>query len=231
MSLALYSLLFFYLYTWIRCNRYVALKIMTREATSEMKTGQTDEIAMLEKVTSADHSHAGYRHLLEYYDTFEITGAEGPHCCIVTEVLGPSLDNLRHQYGNSRPLPLHIFKGSIRQVLLGLDYLHTLCGVIHTGEILEFLLPSTRTNDAGVDVKFDNIMLRLRDMPSVIEHEIVRYPSKCYGVNSNVPSSPYMIESQPMTFDLASFDSRDVEAVIADLGFCMLYRFDMVTER
>ncbi|KAL5634721.1 hypothetical protein ACGC1H_002682 [Rhizoctonia solani] len=140
-------------------ERYAALKIMTREATSKTESGVYDEGAMLEKVASADPLHKGRRHLLEHHEEFKITGPHGLHQCIVTEVLGMSIQDLRHQ--NDYRLPLGLIKTVIRQALLGLDYLHTCCGIVHT------------------DVKFDNLLLRLVDIPLAIAREItsIRNPS------------------------------------------------------
>ncbi|KAG8744062.1 hypothetical protein FRC10_010847 [Ceratobasidium sp. 414] len=189
-----------YFRAWLaRYERYAAIKILTREATSTLGAGQSDEVAMLEKISSADRSHPGARHLLEYYDTFEIEGPQGPHHCIVTEVLGPSLHSLRVQ--SEHCLPLRIFKSSMRQVLLGLDYLHTSCGIIHT------------------DIKFDNVMFRLRNMPSVIAQEIAEHPSRTHKTYQDAQPSAHMVESQPMPLALASFDPHKADAVIADFGY------------
>lgn len=125
----------------IRLERFAALKIMTRQATSELKKGESDEATMLQKVASADTLHPGRRHVLEYYDTFVL---DGVHICIVSEVLGPNLYNLTHRERSDPEetahgkvlLPLPILKSCLRQILLGLDYLHTSCGIIHTGELL-----------------------------------------------------------------------------------------------
>ncbi|KAG8720255.1 hypothetical protein FRC09_009848 [Ceratobasidium sp. 395] len=185
-----------------KLQRYAALKIMSREATSRMESGKSDEIAMLEKLqASPDPVHKGRRHLLKYYETFKISGPEGAHQCIVTEVLGMSIDNLRLE--NQRRLPVGLVKTVLRQALLGLDYLHTCCGIVHT------------------DIKFDNILLRLADMPTAITRAIATTPSRTHeGFGSRDPS-PYMVNSQPITVPLDSLnylDSRQVEVAIADLG-------------
>ena len=47
------------------------------------------------------------------------------------EVLGPNLLTLIRQY-HHHGIPVPIVKRIIKQVLMGLDYLHRECGIIHT---------------------------------------------------------------------------------------------------
>ena len=51
---------------------------------------------------------------------------------MVFEVLGENLLGLikRHQ---NKGVPMHLVKQIAKQILLGLDYMHRCCGVIHTG--------------------------------------------------------------------------------------------------
>jgi serine/threonine-protein kinase SRPK3 len=47
------------------------------------------------------------------------------------EVLGPNLLTLIRKYRN-RGIPTPIVKRIMKQTILGLDYLHRQCGIIHT---------------------------------------------------------------------------------------------------
>ncbi|QRV78159.1 Serine/threonine-protein kinase [Ceratobasidium sp. AG-Ba] len=179
-------------------NSYAALKIMTRKATLRLEAGESDEAGMLEKVASADPTHIGKRHLVEHYNTFNITTPEGSHQCIVMEVLGAGVDELMRQA--EYRLPIGLVKTIIRQVLLGLDYLHTSCGIVHT------------------DVKFNNLLLLLDDPPSAVAQTIVASPSKAYRGVPSLGPSPYIIESQPIISPLDSLDLDRVTIKIADLG-------------
>ncbi|QRV90422.1 kinase domain protein [Ceratobasidium sp. AG-Ba] len=115
-------------------DRFVSLKILTCEATTALKSKRSDEIELLRKLAATDRSHPGSRHAIEFYDTFEFDGLEGQHCCIVTEVLGRSVDTLRKESADSDlRLSLPLVKTIIKQVLLGLDYLHGPCGIVHAG--------------------------------------------------------------------------------------------------
>ena len=51
---------------------------------------------------------------------------------MVFEVLGENLLGLIRRYEN-KGVPMHLVKQIAKQVLLGLDYMHKYCGVIHTG--------------------------------------------------------------------------------------------------
>ena len=69
--------------------------------------------------------------------------------CLVFEALGESVLSTikRYQY---RGLPIHIVKQITKQVLLGLDYLHRECGVIHT------------------DLKPENVLISIANTEEVI---------------------------------------------------------------
>ena len=87
---------------------------------------------MLEKIASADPVHRGFRHNLAYYDAFEFESAHGLHRCLVTEPLGYGVDYVRKLREDYRIAP-SIVKRIVRQVLLGLEYLHEVCGIVHAG--------------------------------------------------------------------------------------------------
>ena len=87
---------------------------------------------MLGKIASADPAHRGFRHTLAYYDTFEFESAHGAHRCLVTEPLGYGVDYVRKLHEDHR-ISLSTVKRIVRQVLLGLAYLHEVCGIVHAG--------------------------------------------------------------------------------------------------
>ncbi|KAI9344044.1 kinase-like protein [Obelidium mucronatum] len=107
----------------------VALKIV-KSATHYTETA-LDEIKLLEKVVSANHEHNGRKYIVELRDWFKVKGPNGSHVTMAFEVLGPNLLTLIRQYQH-RGIPIPIVKRIMKQVLMGLDYLHSQCQIIHT---------------------------------------------------------------------------------------------------
>jgi serine/threonine-protein kinase SRPK3 len=134
----------------IRMNRHVALKIV-KSATRYTETA-LDEIKLLQRLITSNslpvaptpdnpnpppsqaHMHPGRSHVMSFLDHFRHKGPNGTHVCMVSEVLGENLLGLikRHQ---NKGVPMHLVKQIAKQVLLGLDYMHRCCGIIHTGPL------------------------------------------------------------------------------------------------
>lgn len=125
-----------------RLNRHVALKIV-KSAPRYTETA-LDEIKLLQRLITAapssataspsppSQSHPGRSHVISFLDHFRHKGPHGTHVCMVFEVLGENLLGLikRHQ---RKGVPQHLVRQIAKQILLGLDYMHRCCGVIHTG--------------------------------------------------------------------------------------------------
>ncbi|EGC42771.1 serine kinase [Histoplasma capsulatum var. duboisii H88] len=98
-------------------QRYVALKIPRADCYGG------PERVLLSKITEtcARSKHEGRHFILPILHQFKHAGPNGVHVCFVFDVLGHHLYFQCSKYEDGR-LPL----------LLGLDFLHTECGVIHT---------------------------------------------------------------------------------------------------
>ncbi|EUC56883.1 catalytic domain kinase [Rhizoctonia solani AG-3 Rhs1AP] len=184
-----------------KLERFVAIKILTCEATQALERQKSDEIAMLQKVAETDRSHEGSRHVVEFYETFVMAGPHGLHRCIVTEPLGLNIDHLRKEFGDAR-LGLPFVKTIVRQILLGLDYLHNSCGIVHT------------------DLKFDNIMLRPDSISFCVAATLAADPSKAYCFDTSKPPSIVPVESQTIRIWGRPLEPGEVrlDACIVDLG-------------
>jgi serine/threonine-protein kinase SRPK3 len=103
-----------------------------------------DEIHLLTCASSRDPA-GGSRYVAKLTDNFQVSGPNGVHHCMVFELLGDNLLALirhfssnnnnnssigMHKFGKGIPIPL--VRRLTREVLLGLDYLHRSCHIIHT---------------------------------------------------------------------------------------------------
>ncbi|XP_040008920.1 SRSF protein kinase 3 isoform X2 [Xiphias gladius] len=110
-------------------KRFVALKVV-KSAPHYTETA-LDEIKLLRCVRDSDPSDPYRETIVQLIDDFKISGVNGVHVCMVLEVLGHQLLKWIIK-SNYMGLPLVCVKTIIRQVLQGLDYLHSKCKIIHT---------------------------------------------------------------------------------------------------
>ncbi|TEB28286.1 kinase-like protein [Coprinellus micaceus] len=205
-------------------TRHVALKIV-KSAPRYTETA-LDEIKLLQRLitsstpprpatpntpspqSSPAHTHPGRSHVIQFLDHFKHKGPNGTHVCMVFEVLGENLLGLikRHQ---NKGVPMPLVKQIAKQVLLGLDYMHRCCGVIHT------------------DLKPENVLICIDDVEAVISSELASAlaqplsapypaptrligvpPSKGRGGNQTPRSeSVFITGSQPLPSPSSSFGS------------------------
>jgi len=69
--------------------------------------------------------------VVQLIDYFEHYGPNGKHVCMVFETMGPNVLALIKRY-NFKGIPLEIVRKVSTHTLIGLDYLHRICGIIHT---------------------------------------------------------------------------------------------------
>lgn len=152
----------------LRANRHVAMKVV-KSAPHYTETA-LDEIKLLQRLVSADRNHPGCRHCVSLLDHFRHKGPNGSHVCMVFEVLGENLLGLIKRYQH-RGVPTHIVKQIAKQVLLGLDYMHRSCGIIHT------------------DLKPENVLICIDDVEAVVEAELRTNPMAVATKLVGVPPS------------------------------------------
>ncbi|RDA90307.1 hypothetical protein CP533_0400 [Ophiocordyceps camponoti-saundersi (nom. inval.)] len=129
-------------------SKHVALKVV-RSAAHYTETA-IDEIKLLSKIVQAKPDHPGRKHVVSLLDSFDHKGPNGTHVCMVFEVLGENLLGLIKRW-NHRGIPMPLVKQITKQVLLGLDYLHRECGIIHT------------------DLKPENVLIEIGDVEQIVK--------------------------------------------------------------
>ncbi|XP_071054626.1 serine/threonine-protein kinase SRPK-like [Onthophagus taurus] len=123
-------------------SQYVAIKIV--KSAEMFNCVAQDEIKLLRSIKSADPNHAGYKHIIQMLDYFQVMSINGYHTCISFELMGPSLLHLLIQ---SDYCGIHLpgVQNILIQVLKGMVYLHKICKIIHT------------------DIKPENILIKVKD--------------------------------------------------------------------
>ncbi|EJD06157.1 kinase-like protein [Fomitiporia mediterranea MF3/22] len=183
-----------------RFNRHVALKVV-KSAPRYTETA-LDEIKLLQRIISSDPTHPGRRHVIAFLDHFRHRGPNGTHVCMVFEVLGENLLGLIRRHQN-KGVPLHLVKQISKQILLGLDYMHRSCGMIHT------------------DLKPENVLICIDNVEDIIQTELANpasgpAPTKLIGVppsrgrgGNQTPRSEsvFITGSQPLPSPSSSYGS------------------------
>ncbi|KAH6616284.1 serine/threonine-protein kinase SRPK2 [Boeremia exigua] len=145
-------------------GKHVALKVV-RSAAHYTETA-LDEIKLLKKVVDANEAHPGRKHVVSLLDSFNHKGPNGMHVCMVFEVLGENLLGLIKRW-NHRGIPMPLVKQITKQVLLGLDYLHRECGIIHT------------------DLKPENVLIEIGDVEQIVKAYVKDEPKKKDSADSS----------------------------------------------
>lgn len=86
---------------------------------------------LTELVPLAESSHVTFTGVVQLCDYFEHCGPNGQHVCMVFETMGPNVLALIKRF-NFKGVPLDIVRKVAGHTLVGLDYLHRVCGIIHT---------------------------------------------------------------------------------------------------
>jgi serine/threonine-protein kinase SRPK3 len=172
-------------------GKHVALKVV-RSAAHYTETA-IDEIKLLNQIVQANPNHPGRKHVVSLLDSFEHKGPNGVHVCMVFEVLGENLLGLIKRW-NHRGIPMPLVRQITKQVLLGLDYLHRDCGIIHT------------------DLKPENVLIEIGDVEQIVKTFVKeeKKDGKEDNRNGRRRRRTLITGSQPLPSPLnASFSSLD----------------------
>jgi len=111
-------------------GRFVAMKV--QKSAPHYTEAAYDEIKLLaEAARRGQPPEWEFTGVVSLIDYFEHTGPNGQHMCMVFETMGPNVLALIKRY-NFKGVPLNIVRKLTEHTLIGLDYLHRVCGIIHT---------------------------------------------------------------------------------------------------
>ena len=130
---------------------YVAIKI--QKAAQQYIDAAYDEVEILQELGNHNFDKEWINSLKEYYkdepeklkdlektenskvvqllNSFIYHGQNGRHFCMVFEIVGVTLLELIKRY-NYKGIPLPYIRIITKQILIGLDFLHRMCHIIHT---------------------------------------------------------------------------------------------------
>jgi len=109
-------------------NYLVALKI--QKSASQYTEAARDEIELLTQIKNNNTDGSGDC-VVQLLDHFFIVGPNGRHMCLAFETMGRNLLSLIKQH-DYQGVPFNMVRCITKQCLLGLDFLHTKCNIIHT---------------------------------------------------------------------------------------------------
>ncbi|KAI9757793.1 MAG: hypothetical protein M4579_003329 [Chaenotheca gracillima] len=135
-----------------QAERYVTLKV-TNSFEEDQKSAK-EELEISQHISKVQSAHKGRAFVRLIEDSFSVTGPFGEHLILVFEPLREPLWALGRHLG-FLGLPPILFKAYLLPVLLGLDFLHSECHVIHT------------------DLKSDNFLVGFEDR-SVLEDYVCK---------------------------------------------------------
>ena len=91
-----------------------------------LKEYYKNEPEKLEEIESVEHTN-----VVQLLNSFIYHGQNGKHFCMVLEIVGVTLLELIKRY-NYKGIPLPFIRIITKQILIGLDFLHRICHIIHT---------------------------------------------------------------------------------------------------
>ena len=135
----------------IKFNTYVALKV--QKSAQHYLEAAYDEVEILDIIAKNTENPEWIKSLLSYYkgdldklkkggvgdhchnvlllNSFMYDGPNGKHFIMVFEILGVNLLEIMKRY-DYKGVPIPLVRIIAKQILIGLDYLHRICRIIHT---------------------------------------------------------------------------------------------------
>ncbi|PKY00270.1 protein kinase [Aspergillus campestris IBT 28561] len=173
-------------------EQILALKIINNDNSDDAQ--HEKEIESF--ISHQNPEHRGHVFLRTCLDSFELAGPQGKHTCLVYEPMREPLWILQRRFVD-RKLPLPIAKAYIYFLLVGLDYLHSECKIVHA------------------DLKLGNILMGFEN-ENILTNFIERQQPMQYKVDSETGRTIYRCHN-----DFGALDWREIKNMIpsiADFG-------------
>ncbi|KAL7278327.1 hypothetical protein ACG7TL_008303 [Trametes sanguinea] len=120
--------------------------------------GRLKELELMRHIRDQSPQHPGHSHVVQLVDNFYQEGPHGRHLCLVMEPLLQDLRALSLRFKH-RIFPSYFIRLLARQAVLGLQYLHEECNIVHTG-LYMIVWDATGAHEyATTDVKASNFMM------------------------------------------------------------------------
>lgn len=110
---------------------YDEIELLSQSANPEGGARQAWEQEQLSSLADLLPCASAVSGVVTLLDQFEHTGPNGKHVCMVFEIMGPNVLALIKRY-NFKGVPLDVARKVAAHTLIGLDYLHRVCNIIHT---------------------------------------------------------------------------------------------------
>lgn len=193
----------------LKYNTFVALKI--QKSAQNYLEAAFDEVEILEQVSTKWKAKEWQDSFKQYENTKEVNsdscnciqllnsfvhfGPNGKHFVMVFEISGVNLLEVIKRY-NYRGIPLPLVRIIAKQILIGLDYLHRVCRIIHT------------------DLKPENVVLCLtqHELTDIITHGQFGTNKSTYRYGAGPLVLQPKAESGHMADNDTSAENADVKA-------------------
>ncbi|CAG8360929.1 unnamed protein product [Penicillium salamii] len=146
----------------------VALKILNARDSHSAKS------ELEERIARQNPSHTGYGSVRTCLGHFEFNHGEQKHACQIYQPLRETMDIFTKRFPD-RKLPLPIAKAYILILLLGIDYLHAECRIVHTGDSSTFIhsVDNIQSQVQSADLQLSLSDLKLTNILMTFENEKV----------------------------------------------------------
>eukprot|EP00744_Colponema_vietnamica_P001224 GILI01002051.1.p1 GENE.GILI01002051.1~~GILI01002051.1.p1 ORF type:complete len:617 (-),score=25.48 GILI01002051.1:52-1875(-) len=191
-------------------KRFQAMKI--QKSDKQYREAAYDEIRLLKDIMKADST--AERCCARMCDFFEHTGPNGIHICMIFDILGENLLSLIERYEH-RGIPLPIVKSLTKEILIGLDHVHTI-NIIHTDLKPENVLLAQPKHAILHEMKkytppsiTEHIKLEEREVSTMTKSQRKRYYQKLAQKKKDADSG---VTTHADPTAVISMEAKDVES-------------------